>query len=204
MAQLQNARVLVVDHGGAGPGELEQALTRNGLEIAETLAGPRGLVKQVADCQPDLVVMNARSLEPELIEPIRALDEHIPTPLILFAQQADSEHIEEAVRAGAHACVVDSPDPARLRPIMDAARVRFEQLRTLRRELENTRERLKDRQVIDQAKALLIQHRNMDEQQAYHAMRKLAMNKSRKLAEVADEIIATLKPDPHQQRQYSA
>lgn len=204
MTELQNARVLVVDHGGAGPGELEQALTRNGLEIAETLTGPRGLVKRVADRKPGLVVMNARSLDSELIEPIRALDEYVPTALILFAQEADSEHIEEAVRAGAHACVVDSPDPARLRPIMDAARVRFRELQALRRELENTRARLRDRQVIDQAKALLIQHRNMDEEEAYHAMRKLAMNKSRKLAEVADEIIASLKGNAHEQRQYSA
>lgn len=204
MAELHNARVLVVDHGGAGPGELEQALARNGLEIAQTLTSPRGLVKQVADHRPGLVVINARTLESDLIEPIRALDECIPTPLILFAQEAQSEHIGEAVRAGAHACVVDSPDPARLRPIMDAARVRFQQLQALRRELKATRARLADRQIIDQAKALLIQHRNMDEEEAYHAMRKQAMSKSRKLAEVADDIIATLKRDPPDQRRHGA
>jgi response regulator NasT len=204
MAEQQNAAVLVVDLGGAGPGELEQALIRNGLDIVETLTGPRGLVKQVTECRPGLVVMNSRSLEPELIEPIRALNQYFPTPLILFAQQAESERIEEAVRAGAHACVVDSPDPARLRPIIDAARVRFQELQALHRELENTRARLADRQVIDRAKALLIQHRNMDEEEAYHAMRKLAMNKSRRLADVADDIIAALERNAPEEHRFGA
>ena len=59
-------------------------------------------------------------------------------------------------------------------------------------ELQQTRTRLADRQVIDKAKALLIQHRQMDEDEAYHAMRKLAMDRSQKLVDVANDIVSVL------------
>ena len=88
--------------------------------------------------------------------------------------------------------MVDGLNPERVRSIVDVAVARFREFQALRNELQQTRTRLADRQVIDKAKALLIQHRQMDEDEAYHAMRKLAMDRSQKLVDVANDIVSVL------------
>jgi response regulator NasT len=110
----------------------------------------------------------------------------------MFAAEGDTGAIERAVRAGVSAYIVDGLNPARVKPILDVAVARFREYHALRRELEETRTQLADRKQIDRAKGLLMKHRDMDEQQAYHAMRKMAMDRGQRLAEVANNIIAVL------------
>ncbi len=127
-----------------------------------------------------------------MLEHMTVLNQHLPKPVIMFAEQGDSNTIDRAIRAGVSAYVVDGLNPERVRSIVDVAVARFREFQALRNELQQTRTRLADRQVIDKAKALLIQHRQMDEDEAYHAMRKLAMDRSQKLVDVANDIVSVL------------
>jgi response regulator NasT len=76
------------------------------------------------------------------------------------------------------------------------ALARFQQEQALRKELENTRSELqelstelKDRKVIDRAKALLMERQNLSENDAYTRLRKAAMDKNLKLVEVAQRML---------------
>ena len=60
----------------------------------------------------------------------------------------------------------------------------------LRNELELTRLQLSDRKLIDKAKGLLMKRGSMDEEQAYHRLRKMAMDRNLKLSDLARSIIA--------------
>jgi response regulator NasT len=62
----------------------------------------------------------------------------------------------------------------------------------LREELARTKNSLEERKVIEQAKGLLMRHRQMDENDAYQALRKLAMDQGKKLPEVARNVIAIM------------
>ena len=79
--------------------------------------------------------------------------------------------------------------PDRLQPILDVAVARFEQDRALRDELRDTQERLAERKLIERAKGLVMKQKNVGEEEAYRVMRKLAMDRSRKLLEIAQQII---------------
>ena len=81
--------------------------------------------------------------------------------------------------------VVAGLAPERIRPILDVAMARFEHEQGLRRELADARGQLQDRKVIDRAKNLLMRRQNLNETDAYARLRKAAMDKSLKLAEVA-------------------
>ncbi len=59
----------------------------------------------------------------------------------------------------------------------------------LKKELENARSQLEDRKVIDRAKTMVMRAKSIPEQQAYALMRQVAMNESKKIAEVARSII---------------
>lgn len=188
-------RVMLVDDTRERAALLEQALVDAGFEVVCSLTSAQGLMKQVADHEPDVVIVDLESPDRDMLEHMSVLNEHIPRPVVMFAEEGDSSTIEKAIRAGVSAYVVDGLEPDRVRPIIDVAVARFREFQALRHELEDTRTRLADRQVIDRAKALLIQHRKLGEEEAYHAMRKLAMNNSRRLVDVANDIIAMLGTD---------
>jgi response regulator NasT len=56
-------------------------------------------------------------------------------------------------------------------------------------ELHERKAELHDRKVIDRAKGLLMQRQGLSEQAAYTKLRQTAMNKSLKLAEVAQRML---------------
>jgi response regulator NasT len=59
----------------------------------------------------------------------------------------------------------------------------------VKKELEATRSKLADRKVIEKAKGLVMQQRGVTEDQAYGALRKMAMDQNLALAEVARRVI---------------
>lgn len=121
------------------------------------------------------------------------LNQHNPRPVIMFSDEDDTATIEKAMRAGVSAYVVDGLNPSRLKSIMDVAVARFREYQALRQELEKTRNQLADRKTIDEAKSLLIKHKQLSEEEAYHAIRKMAMDKGQRMVDVARNIISVMK-----------
>ena len=72
--------------------------------------------------------------------------------------------------------------------ILDAAVARFHHYNQLELELKNARRQLTERKTIDKAKGIIIRKSGLSEEQAYQAMRKLAMDTNRKVAAVAQNI----------------
>ena len=57
-------------------------------------------------------------------------------------------------------------------------------------ELETTRAALHERKLIERAKGLLMAHRHLNEEEAYRALRQMAMNQKRRVADVAQAVLA--------------
>lgn len=69
------------------------------------------------------------------------------------------------------------------------ALARFAHEQSLRTELAQARTALQERKTIDRAKGLLMQRQGLSEQAAYEKLRKTAMDKGLKLAEVARRLM---------------
>ena len=110
-------------------------------------------------------------------------------PIVMFTNDEDTSHVKDAVAAGVSAYIVAGLSPARIRPILDVAMARFQHEQSLRQELAQARNELQERKVIDRAKGLLMQRQGLTEQAAYEKLRKTAMDKGLKLAEVAQRIL---------------
>ena len=59
----------------------------------------------------------------------------------------------------------------------------------LKVELDDAKSKLLERKLVEKAKGILMRNRNLPEDQAYRALRKLAMDKNQKLGEVAQQVI---------------
>ncbi len=182
--------VMLVDDQPARAALLEQALTDHNFTVIARLSSAAGLAAQVAALQPDVIVIDLDSPDRDTLEHMALVHRDNPRPVVMFADEGSTETIERAVRAGVSAYVVDGLNPARVKPIVDVAIARFREYHALRCELEETRTQLADRKTIERAKGFLMKQRGMSEQEAYAAMRKMAMDRGQRLPEVAANIIA--------------
>ncbi|WP_414146951.1 nitrate- and nitrite sensing domain-containing protein [Erwinia sp. BNK-24-b] len=74
-----------------------------------------------------------------------------------------------------------------------------QRLQTQDSELAAMRATLQDRKQIDRAKALLMQHHGLSEEQAWQSLRKMAMDQNRRMADIASALLsvaAVFSPGP--------
>lgn len=183
-------RVLLVNDTEKPIGELREALQAAGYEVLTEVATAATLLKTVESQQPDAVIIDVDSPSRDTLEQLAVMHHHAPRPVVMFSADSDDQLIRAVVRAGVTAYVVDGLTPARLAPILQVALARFEHQSQIRRKLGDAQQQLADRKLIDRAKGLLVEKRGMSESDAYATLRQLAMKQSRKMVDVARQIIA--------------
>ena len=187
-----SVRVLIIDQSPERAAILEQALSDASYEVVARLSTSEDLTQRVAQLQPDVIIIDIESPDRDTIENMRHVTKEHPKPIVMFAEQGNSEMIETAVKAGVSAYIVDGLSKSRVKPILDVAIARFREFQALRNELTEVKNRLADRKVIDKAKGMLIDKYGMSEDEAYASLRKMAMNRNQRIAESARNVIAML------------
>lgn len=182
-------KVLLVDEEPGRAAILERALLDAGYVLVSRLSSADRLAEHVAVSQPDIVIVDIDSPDRDCLENMAVLSRSNPKPVIMFSDEDNEDTIASAIRAGVSAYVADGMNPERVRPIVQVAVARFREFQALKNELQKTRDQLADRKLIDKAKGLLMKHRNFNEDEAYHAMRKLAMERNQRLVDTARSVI---------------
>lgn len=182
-------KVLLVDEEPGRAAILERALLDAGYVLVSRLSSADRLAEHVAVSQPDIVIVDIDSPDRDCLENMAVLSRSNPKPVIMFSDEDNEEIITSAIKAGVSAYVADGMNPDRVRPIVQVAVARFREFQALKNELQKTRDQLADRKLIDKAKGLLMKHRNFNEDEAYHAMRKLSMERNQRLVDTARNVI---------------
>jgi response regulator NasT len=182
-------RVLVVDESPERADILREGLRRAGHEVSASLRSPGALLATIEQLRPDVIVIGTDSPRRDVFEHLVVLTQHTPRPVVMFSNDGTPETIREAVRAGVSAYVVDGLDPKRIRTIIEVAVARFEDLQRLREELAEANRKLSERKLVERAKGLLMKSRRLDEEAAYSLLRKFAMDRKLRVAEVAQQIV---------------
>jgi len=186
-------RVLVIDELAEDLEEraetLRDGLERAGHEVVASLSSPIELLRAVERLRPDVIVIDTESPTRNVLEHLVIVSESSPRPIVMFASDSGGEAIRDAVRAGVSAYVVDGLDAGRVNTIVEVACARFDELQRLKDELADANLKLSERKLVERAKGLLMQSRGISEDQAYHALRKLAMSRKQRLGDVAQQLI---------------
>ena len=182
-------RVLVVDESDERAALLREALTAAGHEVAASIASPLELLRAVEAQRPDVIVIDTESPTRDVLEHVVVVSQSSPRPIVMFSSDAGGEAIRDAVRAGVSAYVVDGLDAGRVNSIVEVACARFEEFQKLKIELAEANLKLSERKLVERAKGLLMRSRDLSEDDAYHALRKLAMQKKQRLGDIAQQLI---------------
>jgi response regulator NasT len=137
-----------------------------------------------------VVLIDIDSPSRDTLENLRTVQAHQPRPMVMFTQDDANESIRRAIEAGVSAYIVDGIERRRVRPIVEAAMARFSQFQALEKELLETRGKLAERKLIERAKGIIMKQQGLSEDAAFQAMRRLAMRKNKRLAEIAESVIS--------------
>jgi response regulator NasT len=168
---------------------LRIGLLEHGYNIVAVLPADAYLPDRVAQIGPDMIIVDAESNARDTLEHVVMATRDERRPIVLFTQDEDMSHVGAAIAAGVTAYVVAGLAPERVKPVLDVAMARFQHEEALKRELADARAELSDRKLIDRAKGLLMNRQGLSETEAYARLRKTAMDKGLKLADVAQRIL---------------
>lgn len=179
-------RVLLVNDTNKQVGSLRTALVQAGCDVVEEVSSALMIPKRVAELKADVVMIDTESPSRDVLEQICVMTQDAPRPIVMVSEDTQPA----AIKAGVSAYVVEDIDAGRLSAVLEVAQARFEQDQALMSQIRQAESKLNERKVVERAKGLLMQLRSMTESEAYHAMRKMAMDRNIRIIDVAQKLLA--------------
>lgn len=186
-------RVLLIDGERERASTLEDTLRREGYVILGRLTPGPDLSAQVQRLAPDAIVIDMAAPDRDSLEHMRSISREQPKPIVMFVDTDDSSFLTQAIDAGVTAYVVDGVNPQRVRMLLEVAIAQFRQFDKIRSELAQAKASLAERKQVERAKGLIMQQRGCTEEEAYRDLRKLAMDRNMRIADVAASVLAVAK-----------
>ncbi|ALB62975.1 Response regulator NasT [Cronobacter condimenti 1330] len=135
------------------------------------------------------------ALQTSRLDALRDIEEALIAGLLTQARtllaRAESNESPEAVlaRRASESFAQDTP-VALERHLLPLVRQQAREVESLTRQLASLQASLEERKLIERAKSLLISHQQLSEEQAWHQLRKLAMDQNKRMVEIAEAMLA--------------
>jgi two-component system, response regulator / RNA-binding antiterminator len=182
-------KIAVVDEDDIRAPTVLEGLREAGHHQLTWISDTVGLMRQLTDLEPDVVVIDLVNQGRESLEQMFQISRAVQRPVVMFVDQSDTSAMEAALEAGVSAYVVDGLKKERISAILDMAIMRFNATSRLSSELQQTKTALADRKVIERAKGLVMKQKQMDEANAYALLRRTAMNRHIRMIDIAQSIV---------------
>jgi response regulator NasT len=182
-------KIVIVDENPIRAAILEEGLREAGHVQVVRIEDTTRLLARVYAIDPDVILIDLENPSRDVLEQMFQVSRAVKRPVAMFVDQSDKASIEAAVDAGVSAYIVGSLRKDRVKNILDLCISRFNAFARLQDELDRTKSALEERKVIDRAKGILMNAKNLSEDAAYALLRKTAMNENKKIAEVAQSVI---------------
>ena len=184
-------KVLLADSEPERAAVLAQQLAEvSDLETLRVRAGS-SLLDAVAELAPDVIIVDMARPDRDGLDDLRRVSADNPRPIVMFVDGDDRAFMEEAIAAGVSSYNVVNTAFPDIKPIVMAAVAIFRKYQKVADDLTKAKATLLERETINRAKSMLMRQRNLDEPQAYRWLRRRAMNESRRIGDVAAELLAS-------------
>jgi response regulator NasT len=176
--------------------DLKEILEGEGYEVVGETGRGDEAVELVAQHEPDIVILDIKMPGIDGIEAARRISADHRVAVLILTAFSQRNLIEEARDAGVAAYLVKPFQRGELVPAIAVATARFEEYRAI--EDEHTRlaedvpsheDKLKTRQMVDRAKAVLMDAHGLGEDVAFSFIQRTAMDRRARMQSVAQEII---------------
>ena len=166
------------------------AISEAGYSVVKIVGSNDEASSYVEALNPDALIVLSDEIDRTILREMRAVVAKKPVPIVVLTRDSSESSIDAAVKAGASAYVIDCFDASRIGSLLRVALTRFKEQQQLHKELAETKNALLERKQVEKAKGIIMKQKNVSEDKAYNAMRKLAMDQNKRVGDVAVQIIA--------------
>ncbi|MCS7172209.1 MAG: response regulator [Armatimonadetes bacterium] len=185
----ERLRILIADDEAIRLMTLRTQLRSLGFEVVAEATDGEEAVRLAQEREPDLAILDIKMPGLDGISAAQRILQHRPIPIVLLTAYSEVELVERALETGVFAYLVKPVTEEDLLPAILLARKRFEEFRVLQNEVQDLREALEARKLIERAKGILMKRLGISEQEAFRRMQVQSQKENRKLVEIARAII---------------
>jgi len=186
---MEALRIVVADNESIIRMDLKEILEEAGHTVVGEAQDGAKAVEMARKCQPDLVIMDIKMPEMDGITAAKIISNEKLAPVLLLTAFSQKEIVEKAKDSGVLAYLVKPVKEANLFPAMEIALSRFKEFADLDKELEEVKNSLETRKVLDRAKGILMDAYSLTETEAYRRIQQYSMSKRKSIRDVAAAIV---------------
>ncbi|QDU49234.1 putative transcriptional regulatory protein pdtaR [Gimesia panareensis] len=186
---MESLQILIAHSSHKTLTTIENAVSRLGHEIIDTVQTGEAMMKACEAQRPDLVISGVRMPDMDGIRALTLIGAEVPLPGIIVTPKSDLELVETAALDHIMAWLVEPIRTIDLAPTILLVHRRAQEFAELRKENHDLRAALGDRKIIEQAKGILMKTTGLDEGDAFRQLQKMASHKRIRLIEMAQAVI---------------
>ena len=186
---MEALRIVVSDYESIIRMDLRELLEEAGHHVVGEAANGVKAVELTRKYRPDLVIMDIKMPEMDGIAAAKIIANEKIAPVLLLTAFSQKEIVDKAKDSGVLAYLVKPVKEVNLFPAMEIAISRFREFAELERELEDVKDSLETRKLLDRAKGILMATHQLGESEAFRRIQQYSMAKRKSIREVAEAII---------------
>lgn len=191
----QQLRIVIADDESLIRMNLKETLVgMNYLVVGEAGDGV-SVINLARELRPDLIIMDIKMPKLDGIQAAKVLTEERIAPVLLLTAYSDRELVDRAREAGVVNYIVKPFREAELLPAIEITLGRFGEFREIEREMQDLKDTLETRKLVERAKGVLMDTQGLKEQDAFRKIQQLSMNTRKSMREIAQAILLTAQID---------
>jgi response regulator NasT len=140
---------------------------------------------------PDIAILDISMPKMDGITATREIRKKIKIPIIFLTAAYDAATVQKAKEAGIAALLTKPLRKQDLWPAIELAFAHAEEMELLKGQVEELKETIENRKIIEKAKGVLMRSHGLSEPEAFRRMQKLAMDKRKSMRQIAEAILLT-------------
>ena len=182
-------KILLIDEDSSRTVMFTETLNQVGFEVAGRISCEDDILAGIKICEPDLLLIDMESPDQYIFNQLSEINKVHPKPIVFFAEKSEENVINKAVKSGVSAFIVDGLTGTRIKPVIELAIARFNEMQSLYKKLAASEVNLEERKIVERAKGIIMSRKKLSEDEAYNSLRTLAMSQNKKLFEIAKNVI---------------
>lgn len=188
-------KVLIADDNADRANEVARHLRKTGVGDVVLVRLGESLTNAVATHSPDVIIVDMSRPDRDSLENVRTVTTENPRPIVMFVDHSDVAFMEAAIEAGVSSYNVVGSSMPDVKPIVQTAVAMFRRHQQVAAKLRDAEITINEHTILHRAKLLLIRTHKMDEPEAHRWLQRRAMNRGKRIAEIAAELLDAAKKE---------
>ncbi len=190
LRQLEGKTALVVDDDVDHAVLVKEQLESVGMLVSGIAHDGPTALEMIEALDPSIVILDIVMPDMDGIEVARRINDREPRPILFLSAYSDIEYIEKAMATNVLTYLVKPVKIEEMVPSIILTMDRFREVSALRAAVDDMRENIINREIIDKAKKLLMAENDMSENEAYSTIRKRSREENKPIVDVAHTVVA--------------